>query len=63
MQGPVPPGWWFDARLTSLLRKKKLSLRNPKKRNPDAIWQNLLRKIMAKKVFFWPGMMKMMIRN
>jgi hypothetical protein len=31
---------------------KKLLLRNPKKRKPDVIWQNLLRKTMAQKGCF-----------
>jgi hypothetical protein len=51
MQGPGPPGWGFDARVTTLLCKKLLLL-HPKKRKPDAIWQNLLRKAMAQKGLF-----------
>jgi hypothetical protein len=31
---------------------KKLLLRNPKKWKPDAIWQRLLKKVMAKKGCF-----------
>jgi hypothetical protein len=50
---PGPPGWGLDARLMTLLcEKKNILLQNPKKRKPDQIWQNLLRKAVAQQVLF-----------
>jgi hypothetical protein len=57
-KGNFSSGWGLDARLTTLLCKQLL-LRNPKKRNLDQTWQNLLRK--AKKVLFLPMMMMIII--
>jgi hypothetical protein len=42
MQGPGPPGWMLEARLTTL-RCKKLLLRNPKKWKPGC--SNLIRNL------------------
>jgi hypothetical protein len=40
---------------------KKILLRNPKKRKPDAIWKNVLRKAVAQKRAVLPMMIMMMM--
>jgi hypothetical protein len=46
----------LDARLTTLRCKKKFLLRNPKKRKPDYIRHNILRKAMAQKGQFFQSL-------
>jgi hypothetical protein len=60
IQGSGPAGWGSDPRLTTLLSRERLLLRNPNKQKSDVVihvngqvWLNLLRKVMNQKGLFF----------
>jgi hypothetical protein len=53
MQGPGSPGWGLNARLMmSMLFEQNYCCEIRGSENPDQIWQNFLRKALAKKYCF-----------